>query len=234
MSEIGLGRRTPPDRSSDMEHLLPHRSLSWGASYRFWSSGGVLDQDGTSQCVAYAGYKYLTSGPVLNRHPAQTPEAIYRECLKVDEWPGEDFDGGTSVRALFKVFQVLGYVDAYSWAFDVESVVAHLISKGPVVMGTNWYTNMFMPHNRTGYLEVSGNLDGGHSYMLCGCDKKRHNPDRTTGAVRMVNSWGVKWGQRGRAWITFKDLDRLIKEDGEACVANEIKISALESMEEVA
>ncbi len=234
MSEIGLGRKAPPDRSKDREHLLPHRSLLWGSTYRFWSSYGVLDQDGTSQCVAYSGFKYLTTGPVLNRRPAQTPEQIYRECLQVDEWPGEDFDGGTSVRALFKVFQTLGYVDEYQWAFDVETVVAHIISKGPVVMGTNWYTNMFMPHNKTGYLDINGNLDGGHAYLLCGADKNRHNPDKTIGAVRMINSWGYGWGQRGRAWITFHDLDRLIKEDGEACVAHEIKISALETTREVA
>jgi C1A family cysteine protease len=42
----------------------------------------------------------------------------------------------------------------------------------------------------------------------------------------MVNSWGPGWGQNGRAWITFKDLDRLIKAEGEAAVAMEMKLAA--------
>ena len=41
--------------------------------------------------------------------------------------------------------------------------------------------------------------------------------------MRAVNSWGEGWGQRGRFWLTFGDLDKLIKADGEACVAIETK-----------
>jgi C1A family cysteine protease len=39
----------------------------------------------------------------------------------------------------------------------------------------------------------------------------------------MQNSWGKGWGQKGRAWITFNDLEALIEDYGEACVATEIK-----------
>jgi hypothetical protein len=196
-----------------------------------WSSPGVLDQGGTAQCVAYSGFKYLTSGPVINRRPRETPRQLYRECLLVDEWPGEDWDGGTSVRALFKVFQRLGYVSEYRWAFDCETVVNHILTTGPVVMGTTWYTNMSMPHNKTGYVELTGRGDEGHAWLALGANCKRKNPNGTIGACRGLNSWGDRWGQQGRFWITFDDLDRLIQEDGEACVATEIKIAALEAYE---
>jgi len=102
-----------------------------------------------------------------------------------------------------------------------------ILTKGPVVVGTNWYMDMFTPVVKTGYLEIGGSIAGGHSYYLPGVDFHRANPDGTHGAVRMVNSWGPGWGEKGRAWMTMADLDRLIKEDGEACVADEIDIDKL-------
>lgn len=230
MSAIGLGRKRPPDESKDRQYLLPRLELRPLSGWRFWASKGVLDQGATSQCVGYSGFKYLTSGPVYNKYPKHEPQDLYAECLKVDEWPGEDWDGGTSVRALFKVFKRLGYVSGYRWAFDAETIVGHLLSTGPVVMGTNWYRDMFMPHNKTGYISVSGEQDGGHAWLIVGVDRYKNNPDGSTGAIRMVNSWGIGWGQDGRAWMTIKDLDRLVKEEGEACVASEIKISALSTV----
>jgi|SRR5688572_4658975 len=226
MNAAGLGRRPSPD-PRDRRYLLSRQPTA--VTYRHWSSPGVLDQDGTSQCVAYSGFKYLTTGPVLNRRPKETPVQLYRMCLKVDEWEGEDFDGGTSVRAMFQIFKTLGYVSEYRWAFDAETVVNHILTRGPVCVGTDWLRNMFMPHKKTGYLDCSGPNDGGHAWLIVGANTKQKNPDGTTGAVRMINSWGKKWGSSGgRAWVTFNDLDKLIKADGEACVATEIKISALE------
>lgn len=224
MSAIGLGRRKSQD-PRDRQHLI--QSLPTVVMSRTWSCRGVLDQGATSQCVAYSGIKYLTAYPI-NNHPKEAPADIYRECLKVDEWEGEDWDGGTSVRALFKVLKRLGYVSEYKWAFDAETVVNHVLTRGPVVMGTDWTTDMFMPHVRTGYISATGKNDGGHAWLVVGANRKRRNPDKSLGAVRMVNSWGAKWGsQQGRAWLTFKDLDKLIKADGEACVSTELKISQL-------
>lgn len=229
MSEQGLGRRPskpdPRDRRFLMRDITPEPIVS----IRHWLSPGVLDQDGTSQCVAYSGIKYLTSYPVRN-NPKERPEDIYRECLLVDEWPGEDWDGGTSVRALFKVLKRIGYVSEYRWAFDSDTVVDHVLSRGPVVVGTNWTRDMFMPHKRNGYIFYTGTNEGGHAWLIIGANRKRKNPDGTTGAVRMVNSWGNRWGpHKGRAWVTIKDLDKLIKDEGEACVSSELKISALAS-----
>ena len=219
MSEIGLGRRVSRDER-DLNYLLPRRASR--ARSRHWYSAGVMDQGGTSQCVAYSGVKYLTTAPVMNRPIDPVP--LYRECLALDEWPGEDFDGGTSVRALFKALKKRGYVTEYRWALDAETIVSHVITTGPVVMGTSWHRDMFTPVTTTGYLEITGPIEGGHAWLIIGASRDRRNPDGTRGAVRMINSWGDGWGDRGRAWITLTDLETLVRDDGEACVATEVKI----------
>lgn len=226
MTAAGLGRKPSPPDPRDHRFLMRAVTPTPSAKSRTWYSKGVLDQDGTSQCVAYSGVKYLTTAPIMNK-PKEPPSMIYGECLKVDEWPGEDWDGGTSVRALFKVLRSLGYVSEYRWAFDCETVVDHVLTTGPVVMGTSWFRNMFMPHVETGYLECTGANEGGHAWLIIGANRNRRNPDGSKGAVRMLNSWGEGWGQKGRAWITFNDLDKLIKDEGEACVATELKISLI-------
>lgn len=232
MSNIAFGYKRPPDRSEDLKYLMPRRGIT--RSHRMWFSPGALDQGTTSQCVAYSGFKYLTTGPVMNLKPKERPADLYRECLKVDEWPGEDWDGGTSVRALFKVFQRLGYVSGYSWAFEAAPIVAHVLEVGPVVMGTNWHREMADP-DKWGYIRAKGEIDGGHAWCIVGADRSRRNPDGSMGAVRMVNSWGPSWGpQKGRAWVTLQDLDKLIKAEGEACVATELDIAALTPSTEVA
>jgi len=187
---------------------------------RFWPSPGVLDQGNTSQCVAYSGVKYLTTAPIYNEPIA--PLKLYKECLDADEWPGNDLDNGTSVRALFKVLKRRGLVSEYRWAFDAATVVNHVLTTGPVVMGTIWTRDMFMPVRGTDYITPTGDDDGGHAWLIIGADRRRVNPDDTRGAIRLINSWGKNWGDNGRAWMKFSDLNKLIKLDGEACIATEI------------
>jgi C1A family cysteine protease len=151
------------------------------------------------------------------------PEHIYKACLEVDEWPGEDMENGTSVRALFKVLQRNNLVSEYRWGFDTLTVVNHVLTTGPVVMGTTWTMDMFMP-DRWGYITPTGEAAGGHAWLIVGAVRDKLNPDGTLGAVRMINSWGRNWGtQGGRAWVTFRDLGMLIEDYGEACVATEVR-----------
>lgn len=204
-----------------MAHLMTPATPTVTA--RTWYSPGVMDQGATSECVGYSGVKYLTTAPVYNK--PLDPHELYKECQRTDEWPGEDYDG-TSVRGLFKALKRRGLVSGYKWAFEYELVVNHILTAGPVVMGTVWPMEMFTP-DRHGYIEPKGEDAGGHAWLIIGANRNRRNPDGTRGAVRMINSWGDGWAQNGRAWITFNNLDWLIKEDGEACVATEVKMAGL-------
>ena len=221
MSEIGLGRRHAPDER-DRNYLLPRRAPLGPSSKHWLSLGPVLDQGGTSQCVAYSGTKYLTTHPIVNKPPL-APADLYRECQRVDEWPGEEPDyEGTSVRALFKVLKRIGLVTEYRWAFDAPTVISHVLTRGPVVLGTDWHLDMFTP-DRWGYIWPIGESVCGHAYLMIGASQARKNPDGTVGAARILNSWGPNWAERGRAWLAFHALEYLIANQGEACCATEIK-----------
>jgi len=82
------------------------------------------------------------------------------------------------------------------------------------VVGTNWYYGMFYP-DRNGLIKVKGGLAGGHAYVVNGVDTKNK-------LFRIKNSWGKSWGIQGRAFISFNDMARLIREQGEICLATEL------------
>jgi phage terminase large subunit GpA-like protein len=92
---------------------------------------------------------------------------------------------------------------------------APALEVGPVEVGFNWYATMFdVP--ASGVLSVSGAIAGGHAFVLNGVNIAR-------GLIRLKNSWSRRWGLNGRAWLRIEDVERLLGEDGEACLATEVR-----------
>lgn len=194
-------------------------------TFRNWLSRDTAwNQGNTPQCVSYAANRFLVSHKVVN-DPPMSFSAFYHECQLVDEWPGENYDG-TSVRAAFKVLQRRGYVSSYGWAQEVEPVVRHILEVGPVVIGIDWTYDMFTPDPK-GYVWPTGNIAGGHAVLLTCANTLRKNSDGTIGAVRITNSWSPLWGERGRAWLSFQSLQKLLDGlsgwPGEAATAIELQ-----------
>jgi C1A family cysteine protease len=142
------------------------------------------------------------------------PQLIYDEAQKVDEWPGEGY-GGTSVRAGAKVLQALGFISEYRWARDLTDITQALLENGPVVVGMNWYSDMF-DADEAGLLHVAGDIAGGHAFVLDGISVPHK-------LIRLKNSWGKSWSHNGFAYLSFDDVERLLHEDGEAALAVEIR-----------
>lgn len=218
--EFGLGRVAAPD-IRDQEFLLKKAIKMPPSKFtaRYWPPSTLWwgDQGETSQCVGYSFAHWLTDGPVTHglAAPVVKPIDIYAEAQKIDEWPGENYDG-TSVRAGVKTLQNKGYVTSYYWAFDIDTLVYALLELGPVVVGTNWFNNMFYPA-QNGMIKVGGALAGGHAYMINGVNT-------TKKLFRIKNSWGKEWGIGGMAYISFADMARLIAQQGEVCIAVEKKL----------
>lgn len=212
VDKIKLARLEAPD-DRDKKFLLSSRldTLEIPTSgYKYWYQREVENQGSTPHCVGYAWRAMMTSVPV--RQWGIDASNVYHEAQKVDEWEGEDYDG-TSVRAGAKVLKSWGKLKSYGWAWDLEATLAWLWHKGPVVMGTWWHEDMFWPDSK-GYIQPTGQKAGGHAYILQGLNIDQEK-------VRLINSWGRDWGQSGRAWIKFEDLESLIIDFGEVCTALE-------------
>lgn len=186
--------------------------------HKYHAANFVLNQGATPMCVAFSSTGYRMAGPISYKIDYSIPE-LYTECQKNDPWFGENY-AGTSVGAALKVFKRRGYITEYRWATRVEQVIAHVLSTGPMFVGTTFYEGMANP-DKKGFMRISGASVGGHAYLIIGANTKLKCPDGTVGAFRILNSWGRTFGQNGRAWLSFADFAVLLADDGEAATAIE-------------
>jgi hypothetical protein len=210
-----LGRLVSPDERDQaypLRSLLPSARAA-GTKY-WWSNGAWLNQGRTSTCVGHAWAHWIEDGPRTWQGTVD-PIALYRTATTLDVWPENDGDlhFGTSIRAGAEAVVQAGRAFEYRWAWDLPTIVQTLLQVGPVVVGTDWFSNMSTPA-RNYTLDPSGDYEGGHAYDLNGVSTTRR-------LVRMKNSWGREWGNNGHAYLTFDALDYLISRQGEACLAVE-------------
>jgi hypothetical protein len=124
----------------------------------------------------------------------------------VGAWPPKDT--GSTVLGAMKALRQLGMAKGYHWCFGLDDVLKTLSTLGPVEVGLNWYEGFDKPDAK-GLVKVGGAVRGGHAFELLGVDAERK-------CVWAINSWGSDWGLQGRFAFSWKDLDRLLHEDGEA------------------
>jgi len=208
-------------RSYPIRSMLPEIQEK---TFTLWKTGEILDQGSEGACVGFGWTAEALAGPVqvnLSRIEGSAPKLpnnfaryVYREAQKIDEWPGESYDG-TSVLAGAKVLARLGILHEYRWAFSVNDIIGTVMSHGPVVLGINWYQGMYSAPD--GKLEIYGNHVGGHCIIVVGYNpnSEKFNNKET---VILQNSWGETWGVSGLAEMKVEDLARLVREGGEACV----------------
>ena len=189
-----------------------------------WVAGPILDQKSEGACVGFGWTAEALATPFvvnLKTIPYKVPSTphpfaryVYVNAKKVDEYPGENYDG-TSVLAGAKVMQGLNTIVSYSWAFSVDDVIDALIQKGPVVLGINWYDGMYEAPN--GVLSISGDHVGGHCVLAIGY-KVSSQKFNGKPSIVIQNSWGSDWGINGLAEIEVSELKSLLSDNGEACV----------------
>lgn len=235
IEEAGLGtgrlyiedERDWPLRSADLRPETEEDQESLNRGWRYWWQDGWWgDQGRTPQCVAYSWLHYVEDGPTT--HAPKTPQrnaqhrsgalydavTMYNWCQRNDQWPGENYDG-TSVRAGAKYLQAQGRISQYRWAGNIDELTRAVLTAGPVVVGTLWTRSMAFP-DEEGFISVgdtSGQLYG-HAYLINGVNLNENK-------ARIKNSWGRDWGDDGNAWIALDELEWLINQDGEACLAIE-------------
>lgn len=192
----------------------------------YWKQGAVLDQGTWGACVGFGWTAELLASP---RPDPYTDSArgsayafdVYNEAKKIDEWPGENYNG-TSTDAGARVIRSRGLIGSYYWAKSITEVRDALITKGPVVIGLPWYENMFYTRD-SGLVTIGGSLVGGHCLTLTGYSPRRLIAGERGyhyNVYRWRNSWGTSYGKGGDGFITEENLAELLfgGEWGEACV----------------
>lgn len=174
----------------------------------------AFNQGRTSECVLYSGKGLLNTQPINHgniwyKRLLLKTTPVYKLAQTLDQWPGEDYDG-TSCLAGAKALQQLDWIDSYRWCFGLEDVLRTVSWYGPVQIGISWYNSMFST-DADGFLTVnpSSGLAGGHAVEIHGIDVEHE-------FVVITNSWGTSWGDRGRCYMRWSDLDTLLADWGEA------------------
>jgi len=219
MGERVFGRRFQDD-TRNAQYPLSARLAATPAvaptrTYYYERIGPILDQGNDGTCVGFGWRQWYASAKVMGKKPEPAPLTIYREACKRDPWPENDngdLQAGTSVLAAVQYLHEIGVVESYHWTTKAEEAAdALLLAQGVLVLGINWYRGMSEPSKGT-IMHASGPLDGGHCI-----DVRGYN--RTRGLFRLPNSWGTGWGDKGQAWLPGEDLQKLLNEEGECCLA---------------
>lgn len=186
---------------------------------RIWSPGvNVLDQGSEGRCVVFGWGNELAATP--HRYDINDDWCNQHWPLVVakDREMGNDFSDGASVLAGAKTMRMLGNIKSYRWGFGIDDVLQHLSRRGPVLLGINWYSSMYSTGD-DGLVTVDGERVGGHCILANGIWPK--HPLFDTDVVLWTNSWGPSYGIHGRGYVPTDTLSRLLKEDGEACMATD-------------
>jgi hypothetical protein len=173
----------------------------------------AFNQGELGSCTGNGAVGLLGTEPF--RQPGTRPsEALARKVYSqatrddtiVGAWPPKDT--GSTVLGAMKALKDLGLAKGYRWCFGLDDVLKALSTLGPVEVGLNWYEGFDQPDAK-GLVKVRGSVRGGHAFELLGVDAERK-------LVWAINSWGPAWGLHGRFAFSWKDLDRLLHEEGEA------------------
>jgi hypothetical protein len=183
---------------------------------RIWKPGlEILDQGSEGRCVIFGWGQELATSPHRYAISDEWCNQHWPLVVAQDRAMGNDFSDGASVLAGAKTMRMLGNVKSYHWGFGIDDVLQNLSRRGPVVLGINWYASMYET-NELGLVRVEGELVGGHCILANGIWPK--HPLFKEDVVVWTNSWGSDYGINGRGYVTVESLDRLLREDGEACI----------------
>lgn len=191
---------------------------------QYWWNRVQLDQGQTGHCVGFGSTDWKNAPPTEATHSDDDAHAFYYLCKDKDGEPKgtKHAEDGTYVRTAAQVLQDQGAISNYVWGKSAEEVSQWVIAHGPVILGTDWYNGMFNPDSG-GLVKLTGGVAGGHCYLAIGYDDNRQ-------VFTCQNSWGDQWGiasiygTRGCFEVSYADLDKLIKADGEACAGVEVPL----------
>jgi hypothetical protein len=207
-----LGRHVHFDeRSRDFPvHLAKGATIqtrTWNRIVKAFNQGELGSCTGNGAVGVVCSEPYRQAGVKYSEALARK---IYSQATRDDTisgaWPPKDT--GSTVLGAMKALRDMKFAKAYHWCFGLDDVLKTLSTLGPVEVGLSWYEGFDKP-DANGLVKIGGSVRGGHAFELLGVDAERK-------LVHAINSWGPDWALHGRFTFSWKDLDRLLHEDGEA------------------
>lgn len=174
---------------------------------------GAFTQGKLNTCTGHGAMGVVCTEPYRQpgvRYSETIIRQVYTKATHHDTikgaWPTKDT--GSTVLAAMKALKFMGFTKGYRWCFSLDDVLKTLSTIGPVEVGIHWYEGFDQP-DASGLIQFGGSSRGGHAFELLGVDVDQQR-------VWGINSWGRDYGLQGRFAISWKDLDRLLHEEGEA------------------
>ncbi len=175
----------------------------------------VLDQGVTPQCVAYSAAGLKLWQDLRDTGPFEPDESRFFGMIHGTSDGAYPRDAMAAM--LSAGYPVAGHPELapqhriaayFAVPTDRLSLQQAIMALGPVVVATPWASSWFHPVN--GVLPAFDRVVGGHAILAVGWD--------ATG-LRLRNSWGAGWGQRGEAtmpwasvaglWEAWKAIDAI-------------------------
>ena len=88
----------------------------------------------------------------------------------------------------------------------IQQFKAALANKQPIVIGIEVYDSFSrLSGSDSVYNTLSGEHQGGHAITVVGYDDNRFG-----GAFKVINSWGVSWGDKGFFWLPYTMVSKVV------------------------
>jgi hypothetical protein len=201
----GLGRKPFVEDMRDWNVEKVEALIADGSAVPLeWSVPRILDQGDNGTCVSAGILGACDCDDETHTDSKFTSDDIVPFFLKISGH-GQLPDGGAEVREGLKAAKAAGYIYAYSLLKTVAEIKSWLEKHGPVVIGTDWFSDMDTPDG-SGKVTVGGYVRGGH------CIYGNGDVD----GMDFVNSWGDRWGFYGGFFVTPSDFAKLMNGDFEA------------------
>lgn len=173
----------------------------------------IQDQGQIGMCGGEAAVSWVAAmnpSAMLQKYPHAMARGLYSEATEIDNIFGvfPPTDCGTSVLAVVKAMRVNGFCSSYQWGFGLVHTLRALAS-GAALVAFAWRAGCDAPDS-SGNIKWQGKVRGRHILLLDGSYPE-------TRCVRLCNSWGSDWGQRGWCFMSYDDFGKALDDYGEAC-----------------
>ncbi len=216
------GKRMPHDfRDHKLSASLTWRDyeLAKAITIKEWMIAYLLNQMDnppgqqghcTGFCGAHRAITIDNDGESFNA-TFEDANKIYYLAVAIGKYP--EREGGATTRDALQAAKQLGYLKSYAFADGIEVLQTWLLTKGSLTTGIPWYSEMFEPAS-DGLVRARGTLEGYHEIEI-------HKLDKDRGRIRLPNSWGLDWGDRGFCEMTFDDYFGKLLPLGDAATATD-------------